>query len=682
MSAEESPAAEVRHQVALANARVSVEALTGAPPEGLGVGEHIESAAARALAPLTTVGHHLLTERSLSGGRSAPVDVLVGPTGVFVLATKAWRNITILGGRIYRDGEEVTEELDALADLRRTVEADLARVGLAPGEVRAVVVLAGSRGIDESLRGVRIVSSGHVLAHVADHGARLTGGQVDTVLGRALALFPAGRAPSAATGLAPAVLTQPPGLHAVGVLESALLAATTRAPVEDWMTFLDPVQAQLARRSFTGPARISGATGTGKTCVGLHRAAYLARSRPGTVLYTTYLRTLPGVLRQSLRRMAPDIADRVEFTHVRALASRVLRERGVRVNVDPAQADTAMKRAWLDVGAPGLLGASGLDRGYWREEVEHVLKGRGITEFEEYAALARTGRRHRLDPELRRAVWELREAYQAQLSLLGVQDDLDAVVLAEAELRRSPERGRFSAVIVDEAQDLTLAMVRMLHSFVGDVPDGLTLIGDVEQALCPGGYSVAEAGILLAGRGAVLDVNYRSTAQILGFTAGLIAAPQVAGGRGAEARGLLATARRTGREPVVERCSTEGERGERMVAWIRALVAEARAKAGDVAVLCVDAAGVAWAMDRLMWAGIPVIELSEYGGAPVFGVRVGTIERAKGLEFRQVVMGDVVTSWLDGAPADDIERERHDRRRRELYVGMSRAREGLWVGVA
>jgi superfamily I DNA/RNA helicase len=77
-----------------------------------------------------------------------------------------------------------------------------------------------------------------------------------------------------------------------------------------------------------------------------------------------------------------------------------------------------------------------------------------------------------------------------------------------------------------------------------------------------------------------------------------------------------------------------------------------------------------------------VIELSEYGAAPVVGVRVGTIERAKGLEFPQVVMGDVVTSWLDGAPVDEVERERRDRHRRELYVGMSRAREGLWVGVA
>jgi superfamily I DNA/RNA helicase len=448
------------------------------------------------------------------------------------------------------------------------------------------------------------------------------------------------------------------------------------------MTFLDPAQTRLAQRSFNGPARISGATGTGKTCVGLYRAAHLARTRPGIVLYTTHLRTLPWVLRQSLRRMAPDVADRVEFAHVRALASRVLRERGMRMNVDLSQAEAAMDKAWYDVGAPGLLGETGLDRGYWREEIDYVIKGRGITTFAEYAELARTGRRYRLTPEVRRAVWDLFEAYRAQLDWLGVHDDLDAVALADAELQRVPQLGRFSAVIVDEAQDLTLAMVRMLSSFVGDAPDGLTLIGDVEQALCPGGYTLAEAGISLAGRGAVLDVNYRSTAQILDFTSRFVSVATPVDGSGTAEGGTVATAARSGSEPVVERCATEDERGARMVAWTRSLVDEARADAGDIAVLCMDASGVARAMDRLMRAGVPVLELSEYGNDAKGAVRVGTVERAKGLEFRHVVMGDVATSWLDAAPTDDVEQERQARRRRDLYVGMSRARDGLWVGVA
>ena len=47
--------------------------------------------------------------------------------------------------------------------------------------------------------------------------------------------------------------------------------------------------------------------------------------------------------------------------------------------------------------------------------------------------------------------------------------------LAAAELRREPPSDAYAAVIVDEAQDLSCAMVRMLHSLVGDAPDWLNV---------------------------------------------------------------------------------------------------------------------------------------------------------------------------------------------------------------
>ena len=49
-------------------------------------------------------------------------------------------------------------------------------------------------------------------------------------------------------------------------------------PWEKWTVFLHPEQRQWVERSYTGPARVSGSAGTGKTIVALHRAAYLART--------------------------------------------------------------------------------------------------------------------------------------------------------------------------------------------------------------------------------------------------------------------------------------------------------------------------------------------------------------------------------------------------------------------
>ena len=88
--------------------------------------------------------------------------------------------------RIYRGQEDVTDDVMNLADLGYTIEGELAEVGLAPGEVHAVVVLAGRAAVTERVGPVRIVGEKDVLRHIASYGTRLTPSQVDSVLPAAL----------------------------------------------------------------------------------------------------------------------------------------------------------------------------------------------------------------------------------------------------------------------------------------------------------------------------------------------------------------------------------------------------------------------------------------------------------------------------------------------------------------
>jgi superfamily I DNA/RNA helicase len=68
---------------------------------------------------------------------------------------------------------------------------------------------------------------------------------------------------------------------------------------------------------------------------------------------------------------------------------------------------------------------------------------------------------------------------------------------------------------------------------------------------------------------------------------------------------------------------------------------------------------------------------------PTDAVKVGTIKRAKGLEFKQVLVVRTPSRLLHALPNDhDADSERRELDRRELYVAMTRARDGLWVGVA
>jgi len=93
------------------------------------------------------------------------------------------------------------------------------------------------------------------------------------------------------------------------------------------MASLDPDQAKLVRRSCNGPALICDAAGTGKTVVGLHHDACLARSTRGRVLFTRYLKRLCRA-RSSHSSSAPrpDMVSRVDFVGVRAFTTRLQKE--------------------------------------------------------------------------------------------------------------------------------------------------------------------------------------------------------------------------------------------------------------------------------------------------------------------------------------------------------------------
>ena len=91
-----------------------------------------------------------------------------------------------------------------------------------------------------------------------------------------------------------------------------------------------------------------------------------------------------------------------------------------------------------------------------------------------------------------------------------------------------------------------------------------------------------------------------------------------------------------------------------------------------------------YALARALAAAVlPVQRLAEYEILPGASGKVRTIKRAKGLEFKQVLIPDVWRSHtMVARQMDDTERERWELTRRELYVAMTRARDGLWVALS
>jgi mRNA-degrading endonuclease RelE of RelBE toxin-antitoxin system len=70
---------------------------------------------------------------------------------------------------------------------------------------------------------------------------------------------------------------------------SAELERALEAPWDKWTIFLHPAQREWVEKDYSGPARVSGSAGTGKTIVALHRAVHLAGQHPDNGFSEAYL---------------------------------------------------------------------------------------------------------------------------------------------------------------------------------------------------------------------------------------------------------------------------------------------------------------------------------------------------------------------------------------------------------
>ena len=319
------------------------------------------------------------------------------------------------------------------------------------------------------------------------------------------------------------------------------------------MAFLHPEQARIVRRTFNGPGRASAARpGTGKTVVALHRAAHIARTTGGRVLVTTYVRTLPqrdGALygaARARRRRPHRLPQRARLRLRRARAAAA----------GPIAIDADGRR-------PGLqrpLGARRQGRRHsarstrppatGRTRSRYVLKGRGLTDFDDYARAAAHGALPPAQPRTARR-WSgactANTRWPSQKRGIFDWEDVDARGRGVAGrdpaarlLRRHRRRG--ARPVVRHDPDAARARRRR--------PDGFNLVSDGQQTIYPGGYTLAEAGVAISGRGVVLNRNYRNTAEIVEFARSLVAGDQAPDIEGGPARARPAEVLRHGARPV------------------------------------------------------------------------------------------------------------------------------------
>lgn len=476
-------------------------------------------------------------------------------------------------------------------------------------------------------------------------------------------------------------------------LSDEVLRRLAEAPIEDWMVFLHPDQQTLVDAEFRGPARVRGAAGTGKTVVALHRAASLARrvplaahAGPRPVLFTTVVSNLIDVFAGLYRRLPGRVDGRVDFLSLEDAALAVFDRSGVeRPKIDRAAVDEAYQIAWASVPVGDPLRSAGLTSGYVRTEIEKVVKGRGLRSETDYLSVVRTGRQCGLARSSRTSVWELARRWDEEMRARGTISAPDLVNEAVALLSQET-RPWYGAVIVDEAQDLTLAglqLLRRLSNGTGpDRPDGLFLVGDGAQRIQPGGFTLRQAGVEVRGRTTVLRVNYRNTAEIIAAALVALGEEKVADLDEEFRRGeQIPEAIRSGQRPRLSVASDDAAEAAAVVSWINDVTSSEQVGVGDVAVLLPEASRLDPWIEALASCSVRTVRLERYEGETSDRVKIGTHAQSKGLEFKVVILPEL---GRDQFPApQELEESPDERTERtslmlsHLFVAMTRARDLL-----
>ena len=275
--------------------------------------------------------------------------------------------------------------------------------------------------------------------------------------------------------------------------------------------------------------------------------------------------------------------------------------------------------------------------------------------------------------------------YRERLERKG-QYDWPLLRLEALSLAQSGEGPRFNGVIVDEAQDLSAVGMKFLLALdTSENHKHLTIIGDGQQAIYPGGFSLRELEIDIVGRSRVLTANWRNTWSVW------VAAKAVIEGQDFDDLDDDVGLRPTGEEPEPLRlgdaaelhaANSTAEETELLAALVQERIA-AGVDPGDIAVLCAVKKKGDAAAKALRELGIPTQPLAQYEGAHSDGVLIGTFNRAKGLEFKEVFIpglaeGEWPSSWFVPKDLDPEQlEERMGLQLRTLFVAMTRGRDRL-----
>jgi len=481
-------------------------------------------------------------------------------------------------------------------------------------------------------------------------------------------------------------LEQPETLKSFVVVEGEEeLKQIMAAPLEKWRVFLHPTQRRIVKKDFSGPARVLGGAGTGKTVVAMHRAKYLASLCEGRerILFTTYTANLAQDIKENLRKICSvDEMRHIEVINFDAWVKSFLNENGYTSDIKYGD---DIKKLW-DEAVQSADPSLDFDEDFYIEEWNRIVEAQETFTLPDYIRAPRNGRGTRLDRKKRIQIWKVFESYMNLMKENQVHDVNYAMYECGKLVDKMTKDARYKHIIVDEGQDLSPNALRLMRTMMGEEhQNDIFIVGDAHQRIYENHATLSACGINIRGRSSILKINYRTTDEIRKYAFALLNGISFDDLDDSTDDSERCQSLTHGDKPYIHEFKDASEE----LAFIDAEIKRLQNSGVSLKDICITARTnplVNSYQAELTNLGYRVFEIkrNKIDDRSQDGLRVATMHRVKGLEFQYVFVVAVNERTVPLKSAirhtDKVsEQESITSEKCLLYVALTRAQKGAYI---
>lgn len=309
---------------------------------------------------------------------------------------------------------------------------------------------------------------------------------------------------------------------------------------QDWMLFMHPTQEKMVDMEFSGSAKLSGVSGSGKTCIIVNRAIRLAKKNPQKpILVLTLNKSLAALIEELVNHACDDkkVRETIQVKSFFGLCQEYLNQfepKNQKLYNDVTWKSSYVAEEHIDeiwrefyrcklnnddahILFPihkSLNSQMVLPEEYLKQEFDWARSAFPSANRDKYFDIERKGRTIPFLKPWRAIVLNAITKWEEKMKWVGVIDYLGLATCLARHLDRIEPA--FSSVLVDEAQDFGTMELKIIRCLVEEGKNDIFLCGDMAQHVLPKHHSFKEAGIEIPGsRSHKILKNYRNSREIL-----------------------------------------------------------------------------------------------------------------------------------------------------------------------